>query len=77
MKNFTIILSWPPDHWIDICPACLEKKIPGTQVLSGDHSIVMDLETRKKNNIIAIRQSPCKCDYCGALGEKEDWHEQR
>ena len=40
MKNFTIILSWPPDLWIDICPACLEKKIPGTQVLSGDHSIV-------------------------------------
>ena len=40
MKNFTLILSWPPDLWIDICPACLEKKIPGTQVLSGDHSIV-------------------------------------
>jgi hypothetical protein len=40
VKNFTIILSWPPDLWIDICPACLEKKIPGTQVLSGDHSIV-------------------------------------
>ena len=63
MKNYTMVFSWPRDLWVDICPACLEKYLQG--------------KTLAEMGILQIRQSPCKCDYCGALGGKEDWYKQR
>ena len=43
---------------MDICPACLEKYLQG--------------KTKAEAGILQIRPSPCKCEYCGASGEKGD-----
>jgi hypothetical protein len=41
---------------VDICPACLEKYLQG--------------KTLAEMGILQVRPSPCKCEYCGASGEK-------